>query len=96
MNICSAIRDRRSLRAITVATVGDSFADSLYNALRSRPDLMQRYGVELRRWSRPIVGLTRGDDFDYAGWLRDTVELGSVDCVPGADRLERHAEYTGG
>ena len=63
----------------TVATVGDSFADSLYQAMRARPDLLQRYGVRLERWSRPIVGLTRTDYFDYAGWLRHAPELGSAD-----------------
>jgi hypothetical protein len=55
----------RPCQAFTVATVGDSFADSLYNAMRARPDLMQRYGVQLTRWSRPIIGLTRTDYFDY-------------------------------
>src|SRR5580692_1662560 len=65
--------------AISVATVGDSFADSLYNAMRARPDLVQRYGVQLTRWSRPIIGLTRTDYFDYVGWLRDSADLGSVD-----------------
>jgi hypothetical protein len=59
--------------------VGDSFADSLYNAMRARPDLIKRYGVQLRRWSRPIVGLTRTDYFDYTKWLRDSTELGSAD-----------------
>lgn len=65
--------------AISVATVGDSFADSFYNAIRARPDLMQRYGVQLTRWSRPSIGLTRIDYFDYAKWLRDSPELGQVD-----------------
>jgi hypothetical protein len=65
--------------AITVATVGDSFADTLYNAMRSRPDLLQQYDVQLTRWSRPIIGLTRTDYFDYTAWLRDSTELGSVD-----------------
>lgn len=63
----------------TVATVGDSFADSLYQAMRARPDLLKRYGVRLARWSRPIVGLTRTDYFDYGGWLRDSTEIGSAD-----------------
>jgi hypothetical protein len=62
-----------------VATVGDSFADALYNSMRARPDLVRRYGVQLVRWSRPIIGLTRTDYFDYTGWLRDSAELGSVD-----------------
>jgi hypothetical protein len=66
-------------RAIGVATIGDSFADSLYNSLRARPDLLQRYDVHLTRWSRPSVGLTRTDYFDYAAWLRDSAELGTVD-----------------
>lgn len=66
-------------RGISVATVGDSFADSFYNAIRARPDLMQRYGVQLARWSRPSIGLTRIDYFDYAKWLRDSPELGQVD-----------------
>jgi len=65
--------------AISVATVGDSFADSLYYAMRARPDLLQRYGVQLTRWSRPIIGLTRADYFDYTKWLHDTTDLGSVD-----------------
>jgi lysophospholipase L1-like esterase len=69
----------RPCQAITVATVGDSFADSFYNAIRARPDLVQRYGVHLIRWSRPIIGLTRTDYFDYTRWLRDSTELGSVD-----------------
>ncbi|HMD71370.1 MAG TPA: hypothetical protein VKF41_08500 [Bryobacteraceae bacterium] len=65
--------------AVRVATVGDSFADSLYSAMRARPDLLQQYGVELIRWSRPIVGLTRTDYFDYTAWLRDSAGLGSAD-----------------
>jgi hypothetical protein len=69
----------RPCQAISVATVGDSFADSLYFAMRARPDLMQRYGVQLRRWSRPMIGLTRTDYFDYTRWLRDSSELGSAD-----------------
>ena len=69
----------RPCRAISVATVGDSFADSLYYAMRARPDLLRQYGVQLKRWSRPIVGLTRADYFDYTRWLRDTNGLGSVD-----------------
>ena len=66
--------------AVSVATVGDSFADSLYDAMRARPDLVRRYGVQLKRWSRPIIGLTRTDYLDYTGWLRDSTELGSVDA----------------
>ncbi|MGO9231021.1 MAG: hypothetical protein ACLQKA_17670 [Bryobacteraceae bacterium] len=66
-------------QAISVATVGDSFADSLYNAMRARPDLMRRFDVQLTRWSRPIIGLTRTDYFDYPEWLRESTGLGSVD-----------------
>ena len=65
--------------AISVATVGDSFADSFYNAIRARPDLVRRYDVTLTRWSRPKIGLTRTDYFDYTGWLRESPEVGSVD-----------------
>jgi len=63
----------------SVATIGDSFADSLYNSLHSRPDLIERSNIKLMRWSRPIVGLTRTDVFDYTGWLRDTKDLGFAD-----------------
>lgn len=73
--LCSAT----SCLAITVATVGDSFADSFYYAMRSRPDLLRQYDVQLTRWSRPIVGLTRTDYFDYASWLRDSTGLASAD-----------------
>ena len=54
---------------------------------------LQRYGVGLARWSRPIVGLTRTDYFDYAGWLRDTSELGPADlCLVeiGANDYAEH------
>ncbi len=63
----------------TVATIGDSFADSLYNSMRARPDLVSQNGVRLLRWSRPIVGFTRIDFFDYPTWLRDAPELGAAD-----------------
>jgi len=56
-------------RAVTVATVGDSFADAIYLALRSRPDLMKKNDVHALRWSRPVIGLTRTEQFDYAHWL---------------------------
>jgi len=64
--------------ATTVATVGDSFADTFYFGLRARPDLLKKNDVELVRWSRPMVGLVRSDQFDYAGWLREA-ELGVAD-----------------
>lgn len=69
----------RPCQAVSVATVGDSFADALYNAMRARPDLVQRYDVQLTRWSRPVIGLTRTDYFDYTAWLRDSAGLGTVD-----------------
>jgi hypothetical protein len=69
----------RPCQGTSVATVGDSFADSLYNAMRARPDMLKRYDLHLARWSRPIVGLTRTDYFDYTKWLRDSPDLGSVD-----------------
>jgi hypothetical protein len=69
-------------RATTLATVGDSFADSFYFGLRARPELLKKSGIELIRWSRPSVGLARSDQFDYVGWLQDTADLGTADyCV---------------
>ena len=66
----------------TLATVGDSFADAFYFGLRARPELLKQNRIELIRWSRPSVGLARSDQFDYAGWLRDTADLGAADfCV---------------
>jgi hypothetical protein len=68
--------------ATTLATVGDSFADTFYFGLRSRPDLLKKNGIELIRWSRPAIGLVRSDQFDYAAWLRDADDLGTADyCV---------------
>jgi hypothetical protein len=64
--------------ATTLATVGDSFADTFYFGLRARPDLLKQNDIELVRWSRPMIGLVRTDQFDYAGWLRET-ELGTAD-----------------
>lgn len=77
--------------AITVATVGDSLADSIYLGLKLQPDLLRKNGIKLVRWSRPKIGLTRLDYFDYTAWLRDTASLGSVDfCVVelGANDLQ--------
>jgi hypothetical protein len=69
-------------RATTLATVGDSFADSFYYGLRARPDLLKQNEIDLIRWSRPSIGLSRNDQFDYAGWLRDSEDLGTADyCV---------------
>jgi len=67
---------------VTVATVGDSFADSVYLGLRSQPKLLKQHNITLVRWSRPIIGLVRTDYFDYATWLRETNNLGKVDlCI---------------
>jgi len=77
--------------AITVATVGDSLADAIYLGLKLQPDLLKKNGIKLVRWSRPKIGLTRIDYFDYTAWLRDTGDLGSVDyCVVqlGANDLQ--------
>jgi lysophospholipase L1-like esterase len=78
-------------RAITVATVGDSLADAVYLGLKLQPDLLHKNGIKLVRWSRPKIGLTRTDYFDYPTWLRDTGDLGNVDyCVVqlGANDLQ--------
>ncbi|HEY1757477.1 MAG TPA: hypothetical protein VGG72_19045 [Bryobacteraceae bacterium] len=78
-------------RAVTVATVGDSLADAVYLGLKLQPDLLRKNGIKLARWSRPKIGLTRTDYFDYTAWLRDTADLGSVDfCIVelGANDLQ--------
>jgi hypothetical protein len=65
-----------------VATVGDSFADGIYLALQSRPDLLKKYDIQVTRWSHPVIGLARNDYFDYRAWLRNTPQLGAADfCV---------------
>jgi hypothetical protein len=77
--------------ATSVATVGDSFADTFYYGMRSRPDLLKQYDIQLVRWSRPMIGLTRTDQFDYAAWLRESADLGVADfCVVqlGANDLQ--------
>src|ERR1700691_3626414 len=76
---------------VTVATVGDSLADAIYLGLKLQPDLLRKSGIHLVRWSRPKIGLTRTDYFDYTGWIRDTKEIGSADfCVVelGANDLQ--------
>jgi lysophospholipase L1-like esterase len=76
---------------VTVATIGDSFADAIYLGMKSRPDLVQRDGIVLTRWSRPVIGIARSDYFDYPGWLRDSnlgmadvcfVQIGTNDVQP--------------
>ncbi len=65
-----------------IATVGDSLADSVYLGIKSQPRLMKKHEVSLTRWSRPSIGLTRIDFFDYPGWLRGSSDLGRADfCV---------------
>lgn len=71
-----------SQAAITVATIGDSFADGVYLSFTSRPDLVKKHNLKMIRWSRPIIGLARTDNFDYTGWLREPKPEANVDfCV---------------
>jgi hypothetical protein len=68
--------------ATLVATVGDSFADGIYLALRSRPDLLQKYDIQVTRWSHPVIGLARSDYFDYPAWLQSSPKVGAADfCI---------------
>lgn len=81
----------QSRAEITVATVGDSLADAIYLGLKLQPSLLRQDGIQLMRWSRPKIGLTRVDYFDYTAWLRDTDSLGHADfCVVemGANDLQ--------
>lgn len=74
-----------------VATVGDSLADAVYLGLKLQPGLLRSNGIQVERWSRPKIGLTRVDYFDYTSWLRDNGSLGSADfCVVelGANDLQ--------
>src|SRR6266487_3730507 len=64
----------------TVATIGDSFADAIYLAMKARPDLLKKHDIKIVRWSRPIIGLARTDYFDYSGWLSESGKLADV-CV---------------
>jgi len=77
--------------AITVATVGDSLADAIYLGMKLQPGLLKKSGIDLIRWSRPSIGLTRVDYFDYNSYLRDSSELGTADiCIVelGANDLQ--------
>src|SRR5262245_3965091 len=65
--------------ATTLATVGDSFADGIYFSLLAQPKLLAKYDIRPVRWSRPSIGLTRSDLFDYVAWLRDAPDLGQAD-----------------
>jgi lysophospholipase L1-like esterase len=78
-------------RAMTVATVGDSFADAVYLGMKLQPSLLRENDIHLVRWSRASIGLTRTDYFDYTEWLRINGNLGSADiCVVqlGANDLQ--------
>jgi lysophospholipase L1-like esterase len=82
--------------AVTVATVGDSLADSIYLGLKLQPDLLRKSGINLVRWSRPKIGLTRTDYFDYTGWLRDSTEIGTADfCVVEMGANDLQSIWTG-
>ncbi|HEY4363473.1 MAG TPA: hypothetical protein VGN17_21080 [Bryobacteraceae bacterium] len=80
-----------SQAAVTVATVGDSLADAIYLGMKLQPGLLKKSGIDLIRWSRPSIGLTRVDYFDYNSYLRDSADLGSADvCIVelGANDLQ--------
>src|SRR5580693_1400350 len=81
-----------SLRVeMTIATVGDSLADAVYLGIKSQPQLVKDNQIHLIRWSRPSIGLTRVDLFNYPEWLRTSKNLGRVDfCVVelGANDLQ--------
>jgi hypothetical protein len=80
--ICLLLLSVQCRAAMVVATVGDSFADALYLAMKVRPDLLKQHDITLVRWSRAKIGFTRLDLFDYPGWLRDNDALGQADlCV---------------
>src|SRR5712692_2805202 len=64
----------------TVATIGDSFADAIYLAMKARPDVLKKHDIKVVRWSRPIIGLARTDYFDYPGWLKESRKVADV-CV---------------
>ncbi len=75
----------------TVATVGDSLADSVYLGIKSQPDLIKQHGIHLIRWSRPSIGLTRTDIFDYTQWLQTSKDVSHADfCIVemGANDLQ--------
>jgi hypothetical protein len=77
--------------AVTVATVGDSLADAIYLGMKLQPGLLKKSGIDLVRWSRPSIGLTRVDYFDYNSYLRNSSDLGSADiCIVelGANDLQ--------
>jgi len=91
-NLASLFLLAASLHAeMTVATVGDSLADAVYLGIKSQAQLIKDNDIRLIRWSRPSIGLTRVDFFDYPEWLRSSKNLGRVDfCVVelGANDLQ--------
>ena len=82
--ICTVLPVSSTLRAqnypTTIATVGDSFADSIFLAMKARPAFLQQHDIKVIRWSRPIIGLSRDDYFDYPGWLTTSNKVADV-CV---------------
>jgi hypothetical protein len=67
---------------MTVATVGDSFADTVYLGISLQPNLLKENDIRLVRWNCANIGLTRTHYFDYTEWLRINGNLGSADiCV---------------
>lgn len=89
--VVAAILVCTGTQAATVATVGDSLADAIYLGLKLQPDLLRQDGLQVMRWSRPKIGLTRLDYFDYTAFIRDTGSLGNADfCVVemGANDLQ--------
>src|SRR5713101_420723 len=79
----------------TVATIGDSFADAIYLAMKARPDLLKKHDIKLVRWSRPIIGLARTDYFDYSGWLSESEKLADV-CVIQIGSNDMQSLHDGG
>lgn len=82
--------------AIVVATIGDSFADALYLAMKVRPDLLKQHDIKIVRWSRANIGFTRLDFFDYPAWLHDNAALGQVDlCIVQIGSNDLQSIHTG-
>ena len=92
--VCSLMVSGRPCGAITVATVGDSFADSLYSAPRARPDLVRQYDVQLGAlepagdWTHPH-GL-----FRLPRLAARYARLRQAERLPGGHSVERYAEYS--
>jgi hypothetical protein len=67
-------------RPTTIATIGDSFADAIFLAMKARPDVLKKNDIKVVRWSRPIIGLARTDYFDYPAWLNESKRVADI-CV---------------